>query len=574
MKTIVGPLLVLGLLLAFLGALVFSPQGTNELADYERLWRARDGLPGTLGDVEALAWREDGVGWQARILAARWHVSQGSFEAAASHLKIALALRATADLRKELALSLEGAGRKEEALKEWEKLLPGGEAVQAVRRLEPDPVRAASLLTKGGAPGEALDLLRTASGAQATLERARALLALGRNKEAIPEFERYLAARPQDATVRVDYGRALERAGEREKALAAYHAAGPTGGYLGGLLLESLGRIEEAIGAYGLSSEPEARWRAARLLEGQGRETEALALYRELASGTHRVRDDAALRAYLIYSRRGDASQAAAMAKLFPPAFQWILGTYRPPPVTNAVPDPAVALPRAVRVAGALLQALPGSEGQAWARAELDLALRKASPQEKIAIGEWYLEQGDYNAAFRIGSSASRDLPCRRAYALAYPLAYEAIVRKWAAAYGVDPFLVLAVMREESAYIPKAVSSSDARGLMQLLPSTAKWIAEDKLKVPYREAALFNPELNIQLGTWYLGYLLREFGGDVAKAVAAYNGGPGNLRRWTAGGVSTTDLPGALQYIETREYLVKVLNSWLTYRWLYSGNGR
>ncbi|MEW6217001.1 MAG: transglycosylase SLT domain-containing protein, partial [Candidatus Bipolaricaulota bacterium] len=108
------------------------------------------------------------------------------------------------------------------------------------------------------------------------------------------------------------------------------------------------------------------------------------------------------------------------------------------------------------------------------------------------------------------------------------------------------------------------------RGLMQLLPSTARWIAEDKLKIPYREADLFSLDYNIRLGTWYLRHLLDQFEGDLAWAVAAYNGGPGNLRRWTAGGTTTPgDLPAFLRSTETREYLVKVLDSWLIYRWLY-----
>jgi soluble lytic murein transglycosylase len=135
----------------------------------------------------------------------------------------------------------------------------------------------------------------------------------------------------------------------------------------------------------------------------------------------------------------------------------------------------------------------------------------------------------------------------------------------------VDPLLVLAVIREESNFFPGAISTSDARGLMQLLPSTAKWIAQSKLGIAYREEDLFDPETNIRLGTWYLGSLLGQFGGDVSRAVAAYNGGPGNVTRWleAAGSVSRAEFPGLLALAETREYLVKVLNAWLTYRGLY-----
>jgi soluble lytic murein transglycosylase len=157
--------------------------------------------------------------------------------------------------------------------------------------------------------------------------------------------------------------------------------------------------------------------------------------------------------------------------------------------------------------------------------------------------------------------------PCLR---VGLPAGLEESVRKWASEYGVDPLLVWAVMREESGFSATAISSSGARGLLQLLPSTARWIAEEKLGIPYHEEWLNDPDYNIRLGTWYLRYLLDQFGGRVAWAVAAYNGGPGNLRRWAAGVENPADLPAHLLSPETREYLVKVLNAWLMYRELYA----
>jgi len=568
MKAVVGPLVLLGLLLGVAALLFWTAPAPAEVGDYERLWQARDLLPATLRELESVAAREDGLGWQARVIVGRWHVAHGSPSTAVTHFRSALALHTTADLRVELALALEASGRGAEALQEWGRLLPRGAAIHAVRRLERDPVRAAALLTQGGAPGEALSILAETGGTQAALERARALTALGRPKDALGEFERYLAAAPQDTAVQLAYARALERAGERDKALAAYRAAGTAGAHEAGLLLEALGREEEAIAAYRQSAEAEARWRAARLLEDRGRVSEALALYWELARGTHRVRDDAALRAHLLHTRREETTRAAEAAKLLSPAFAWLLGVPQPPPVLAA--DPPSASPLAVAQANALLAAFPGGDGRRWAEVELAIASTRGSPADRLAVGEWYVAQSDWRNAFRVGSAVLRTAACRRAYGLAYPLAWWDIVLRWSGSYGVDPYLVLAVMREESGFSPTAVSSSDARGLMQLLPSTARWIAEDMLRIPFREADLFRPETNIQLGAWYLAYLLRQFGGDTARAVAAYNGGQGNLRRWTAGGVATPgDLPATLRFTETREYLAKVLNSWLIYRWLY-----
>lgn len=555
-----------------LGAFLIAPVADPpELADYRALWRARDGLPESLEKVEALAAREDGVGWQAQILAGRAHIAAGDPTAGAEYLRSALSLRATRDLRAELALALEEAKETSAALAEWKKLLPRPEAVAAVTRLEPDPIRLAFLLNGAGRCAEALALVRSTTTAEGRLARARALVGLGRWKEALPEFEAYLAQAPKDSTVRKEYGRALEQAGERERALAAYRALGATAAYQTGRLLETMGKEEEAVSAYLLSKDGEARWRGARLLESKGEEERALGLYLELARGSHRVRDDAALRAHLIYVRRGKVTEAAEMAKLFPPAFNWLLGTYRAPALAAQLTKPRTNPPQAVRVADLLLNELAPEEGQAWAQAELEIALRAAGPEEKVAIGEWFTAHGDYYSAYKIGAPLLSDRSSQEAYALAYPRAWPEAVARWATAYGVDPLLVLAVIREESNFSPTAVSSSDARGLMQLLPSTAKWIAEAKLGELFAEERLTDPDFNIRLGTWYLGYLIRLFDSDVAKAVAAYNGGQGNLERWTAAAKVTrpADLPGALVSSETREYLAKVLNSWLIYQWLY-----
>ncbi|MBC7318874.1 lytic transglycosylase domain-containing protein, partial [Candidatus Bipolaricaulota bacterium] len=232
-------------------------------------------------------------------------------------------------------------------------------------------------------------------------------------------------------------------------------------------------------------------------------------------------------------------------------------------------PDPPKEVPDVVRLADALLARFP-EKGKEWAHITLEIALSPATSSEALAIGQWYAKEGDWRWAYTVGVKVLSLLPCPRAYRLAYPKAWEESVLHWAREYQVDPFLIWAVMREESGFFPTAVSSSGARGLMQLLPSTARWITEEKLHIPYREELLFDPDYNIRLGTWYLRYLLDQFQGNTAWAVAAYNAGPGNIRRWTEKEVSSLpDLPGALWSIETREYLVKVLNSWLVYRELY-----
>lgn len=553
-------LLVLGVVLALtLG------EGRSELGDYRALERAMEGLPGTLGELEALARREDGVGYQARVAAGHAYLSLGDPSRAAGFFQSASSLYTSAEVRLELARALEAAGRGAEALTQWERLLPRLEAVEAVRRLEPDPVRAASLFVASGSFAEALSAVAGVLTPDAHLVRARALAGLGRVEEALPEFRAYLVTRPDDGVAQLEYGQALKRAGKQDQALAAFRTAGAAGAYAAGQLLETLGRPDEAAVAYLVSADPECRWRAARLLEQMGQETEAMAIYVELAQGDHRVSDDASLRLYALSQKHGTDSKTASLPK----AFAWIVGDPGPFPVDIKAQDPPAAPPRAVQVASALVEA----GRPEWARIELEIALRSASPAAALAIGEWYLAHGDPNRACRIGMKLVPTLPCPRAWRLAYPLAFWEEVGGWAETYGVDPRLVLAVMREESHFSPTAVSSSGARGLMQLMPSTAKWIAEAKLGETFQEEDLFRPETNVKLGTWYLGHLLEQWSGDVAMAVAAYNGGPGNLGRWTEDPTyqGQADFPAVLCFPETREYLTKVLDSWLIYRSLYGG---
>jgi hypothetical protein len=98
--------------------------------------------------------------------------------------------------------------------------------------------------------------------------------------------------------------------------------------------------------------------------------------------------------------------------------------------------------------------------------------------------------------------------------------------------FKVDPWLVLAVIRVESYGNPVAVSYANARGLMQIMPGTGRYIAK-KLGEPWKGiSSLFDPETNIRYGVYYLSELLKWANGDIRRALAAYNGGPGNVKRY------------------------------------------
>ena len=113
-----------------------------------------------------------------------------------------------------------------------------------------------------------------------------------------------------------------------------------------------------------------------------------------------------------------------------------------------------------------------------------------------------------------------------------YPLAYRDLIEKYAAEYNLSPAYVAAIIRNESSFQPKAESGVGARGLMQLMPDTAEWIA-GKLKVSgYAFERMFDPESNIRFGCWYLNYLSRLFLGDPVSVTAAYHAGQGQVKTW------------------------------------------
>lgn len=159
----------------------------------------------------------------------------------------------------------------------------------------------------------------------------------------------------------------------------------------------------------------------------------------------------------------------------------------------------------------------------------------------------------------------------RSLYLLAYPLGNPSWINRYAESQNLDPALLCAVILEESRFDPQARSVAGARGLMQIMPGTGKEIAKGLKVRPYGDQKLFDPELNIRFGSWYLARLLEEFGGKTHLAVAAYNAGPKAVRDWLRRfpGLSEDEFVERIPYAETRNYVVKVLTSQQVYRNLY-----
>lgn len=143
-----------------------------------------------------------------------------------------------------------------------------------------------------------------------------------------------------------------------------------------------------------------------------------------------------------------------------------------------------------------------------------------------------------------------------------YPLNYSSSIKKYADEFEVDPYLVAAVISVESGFDHEARSHRDARGLMQIGETTGEWAAE-KLEIGnYNQDMLYDPDLNIRIGSWYLNNLSKEFDGNMPVVLAAYNGGSGNVNKWLSDpnyskdGINLDRIP----FAETRAYVEKVMD--------------
>lgn len=153
-----------------------------------------------------------------------------------------------------------------------------------------------------------------------------------------------------------------------------------------------------------------------------------------------------------------------------------------------------------------------------------------------------------------------------------YPLQYKSIVEKYSSEYNLDSYMVYSLIRVESKFDTYAKSSKDASGLMQITGETGKYIARLVGDRNFHKDNLFNPDINIKYGCFYFSKLLRDFDGNLTCAIAAYNGGEGNVRKWinidSTGNKSLNveDIP----FSETKQYVKRVNKYYEIYKSLYS----
>ncbi len=355
---------------------------------------------------------------------------------------------------------------------------------------------------------------------------ARIAQSAGRDEAAVAHYQRLIAAAPaspqaRDGRWRIGWIRYQQ--GDWPAAATAFAAA--------------------AQGAE--SGAPEAHYWRARALERAGARAEAERAYRTVLEQAPRS----------AHAEWAEERLGLSPTPLRPAAVPPRRGLGRPP--VGADPYHWTRA-RELRAIGA------GREAQRELRAfERDHA---GNATVATVLPAAYQAVGGHRDAIRLASRRSEPDST-----LLYPLAFWPEVSRHAARQGLDPLLVLALMRQESLFDPAARSPADARGLMQLLLSTAQRVAAQR-DLPSPADRLEDPEVNIALGTAYLGELMRRYDGDPRRALAAYNGGEEAVGRWQQrfGHLPADEFVESITYRETRDYVKRVLGNYRAYRQLYA----
>lgn len=204
--------------------------------------------------------------------------------------------------------------------------------------------------------------------------------------------------------------------------------------------------------------------------------------------------------------------------------------------------------------------------------AQLQVARRRAKRARALRRRRQLVRLLSFVAVVGVGSLVLRPLFTSAVHTFTeLPLTHAGAIRTQAREKGLDPSLIAGVIYAESKF-NDSTSSAGALGMMQLLPSTAHFIAQRTGGTRFTTADLATPDVNIAYGSWYLRYLLDRYGGDEVLALAAYNGGMGNVDKWVAEAgaqghrLQVSDIP----FPETRAYVQRVLDARQRYRRTYA----
>ena len=475
--------------------------------------------------------------------------------------------------------------------------------------------RAQALLNAGDPKGclAALDALTIPKGkeAQCALLRGQALLTRGkeRDAEALAALELAAKGPPNVAAQALSVkAKRLMRLNDNAGARQAFHLLDETypndpnadeAGYLAAWLAMSAGELPQAVTefeAFEVKHErskkrDEARWFRAFSLIRAGESAKAREVLQSL--GADFPKSSLVAQAAYWAARAGELSASTADAgsgafdvdaeyrnvvTQFPGTFYGLLATERLNARGANTALPFTVSPKSLEVkqpAALQLASLLATNGLFRdAAQEVSRALSSVGATDALTWGHALQSLGDFNAAHTLaarylwGAVYSQRTP--EALALMYPRAFRESVERWSAQNGIEPALAWAIMRRESAFAPQVTSSADARGLMQLIPPTARGIASELKLPPADDAELYLPEWNIRLGTWYLHALMTRLKHPTLVA-GAYNGGPSAVAKWARerGEQPLDEWVEQIPYKETRGYVKQVTADLFIYRQLY-----
>ncbi len=559
---------------------------------------------------------------------------KGALKVADRALADAQRLRRPADERMAHGVRLEvltSLGRPEEAVGDLKWLVtraPGSPEGRAARKIldetpkialtDKEKRAAIDALLEGGFGKDAIEVIerwgKAFSSAELAHKRAEALFKARQYKRAAEAFAQAAKKESGRTAEQLYYeARALARSKREDDALARYQEVvrrfrkglwAERASYQRAALLQNQGRYADAVEAFSefLSRFPkaadrdDAEYALALALLSTDKPAKARSVFGKLASGAKKtdwgvlreLEGVAALRAgardeaVTIFTQVATQQPLTFAAQMSRARLQ-ALGAELPPLMPAGSKRTSVPLRPELPMKAAKLVALgldADAESQLSAT-EADVSAPYGG-RETEALCTLYGQLSRAKRRYKVGSNAVDFDALMRAPAPAdrwsweclYPSPYNERVREIEAEFSIPPGLVHSLMRQESGFDPEVRSPVGAEGLMQLMPSTAEQAAKEARLEGFDPREVTAPEINLRLGGFYIGKLLKTFEGGVPLAVAAYNAGPTALSRWVekAKDHETDVFVARIPYQETRNYVVRVMGNFARYQWLAGGD--
>lgn len=429
-------------------------------------------------------------------------------------------------------------------------------------------------------------------------QRAHTLFRLRRYPEALKAFE----SLPTSGDIPIWRARSLARADRVPEAITAFETLARKPGpnqadarFFAASLLEGRGREEEArVHLVWLADDPRqgelsrtALWKLGWADYRNRRFGDAVRRFEDLASATTdpigRLKPEYwRARALLQLDQKDEAARAfEALSRSYPLSYYgWrsksmVSGTSEPSKPRSLASGRSRLTPSALVRVRILVDAGLHEEGAAETGRLVRLA---GGLEDRLSLARLLTASGDYHTAQRVVVDAYElelargQIPGREeVWQLAWPYAFSEFVDSATQSPGsVDPSLVYSIMREESSYRPRVISPVGARGLLQIMRETGARLAARAGRASFHPDELFDPKTNIELGSSYLGELGGLFPKRLSASIASYNAGPHVVREWNPEGSRSDDeWVESIPYAETQSYVKRVLRSIEAYRLIY-----